>query len=76
MRAHAKMLILLAGLGVLLPADQPTNLQLLYYCLYWFIVIVLMVYKWYNGTLTDRRLAEMPSIRANSSELEQSQSPG
>jgi hypothetical protein len=40
-------------------ADQPTALNLMYYLLYWFIVIGLMLHKWYHGTLTDRREAQV-----------------
>lgn len=40
--------------------------MLLYYCLYWAVVLVLMYWKWRHGTLTDERLAAMPSVRAHS----------
>ncbi|GAB4814914.1 hypothetical protein N2152v2_001960 [Parachlorella kessleri] len=44
--------------------DQPTNLQLLYYCLYWFIVVMLLVFKWWTGNLTDRRKAELAELKS------------
>jgi high-affinity iron transporter len=36
---------------------EPTNLQLLYYGLYWLLILILVIYKYFNGTLTDAKLA-------------------
>lgn len=33
--------------------SMPTNIQLLYYCLFWFVVIVGMVFRWRHGKLGD-----------------------
>ena len=35
------------------------NIQMLYYCLYWFLTLLLLWYKWYNGTLTDSKEAAL-----------------
>ena len=36
---------------------EPTNLQILYYGLYWLLIVLLVIYKYFNGTLTDAKLA-------------------
>ena len=35
------------------------NIQLLYYCMYWVLAVSLLVYKAYNGTLTDEHQAAL-----------------
>jgi hypothetical protein len=45
-------------------ADQPTALDLLYYLLYWFIVLGLVLYKWWRGTLTDRQEAQIDDLKS------------
>jgi high-affinity iron transporter len=47
--------------------EQPMNLQLLYYCLFWGLALGLLAWKWYHGTLTDAKeaaLAEQKSFAA------------
>ncbi|EFN52192.1 hypothetical protein CHLNCDRAFT_139414 [Chlorella variabilis] len=44
--------------------DQPTALNLLYYLLYWMVVIFVMAYKWWHGTLTDRRQAQVDDFKS------------
>lgn len=44
------------------------NIQLLYYCMYWFLTLLLLWYKAYHGTLTDAKeakLAEQASFARN-----------
>ena len=33
---------------------MPTNLFMLYYCLFWFIIATSLVYRWWLGVLTDK----------------------
>jgi high-affinity iron transporter len=35
------------------------NIQLLYYCMYWALTLALLWYKWYHGTLTDAKAAQL-----------------
>jgi len=43
---------------------QPTNLQLLYYFLFWGITLSLFSWKLYHGTLTDRREAAIDDLKS------------
>jgi high-affinity iron transporter len=49
--------------------DQPTGLNLMYYLLYWAIVLALMAWKWYTGTLTDRRQAQLDDFKSFAAHL-------
>lgn len=49
--------------------DQPTGLNLMYYLLYWAIVLSLLAWKWYSGTLTDRRQAQLDDFKSFAAHL-------
>jgi hypothetical protein len=44
--------------------DQPMNLQLLYYCLFWGMTLGLLALKWRNGSLTDKAEAELAAAKS------------
>ena len=45
-------------------ADQPTGMDLLYYCLYWAVVLLLVAWKWWHGGLTDRAQAQLEDLKS------------
>lgn len=43
---------------------SPTNLQLMYYCIFWGCVIAIFAYRAYRGILTDKHKAELDDFKS------------